>query len=94
MTANGDVLITNGADAEALPRCAPPSRPAARTPATERGCARSRKSTAPSVLYDAVVILASPGGARAFGARSARRVHRPLPATAALEQAARHRRVV
>jgi len=80
------VLITNGADAEALA--------ALRAAAAEeqvtveivapavggvdasdgtRVRAKQQVDGAPSVLYDAVVILASPGGARALSARPAAR---------------------
>jgi len=80
------VLITNGADAEAL--AALRSAAAAEQATVEivapavggvdasdgtRVRARQQIDGAPSVLYDAVVILASPGGARALSARPAAR---------------------
>jgi len=76
------VLITNGADAEAL--AALRSAAAAEQATVEivapavggvdasdgtRVQAKQQVDGAPSVLYDAVVILASPGGARALSAR-------------------------
>jgi catalase len=80
------VLITNGADAEALAalRAAATAEQAAVeivAPAVggvdasdgTRVQARQQIDGAPSVLYDAVVILASPGGARALAARPAAR---------------------
>ena len=80
------VLITNGADAEALAalRAAATAEQAAVeivAPAVggvdasdgTRVRARQQIDGAPSVLYDAVVILASPGGARALAARPAAR---------------------
>jgi catalase len=78
------VLITNGADAEAL--VALRAAAAAEHATVEiiapavggvdagdgtRVRAKQQDDGAPSVLYDAVVILASPGGARALGARPA-----------------------
>jgi len=77
------VLITNGADAEAL--AALRSAAAAEQATVEivapavggvdasdgtRVQAKQQVDGAPSVLYDAVVILASPGGARALSARA------------------------
>ena len=80
------VLITNGADAEALAalRAAAAGEQATVeivAPAVggvdasdgTRVRAKQQIDGAPSVLYDAVVILASPGGARALGARPAAR---------------------
>jgi len=80
------VLITNGADAEAL--AALRAAAAAEHATVEvvaptvggvdasdgtRARAKQQIDGAPSVLYDAVVILASPGGARALAARPAAR---------------------
>jgi catalase len=80
------VLITNGADAETL--AALRAAAAAEQATVEivapavggvdasdgtRVRAKQQIDGAPSVLYDAVVILASPGGARALGARPAAR---------------------
>ncbi|HEY3870424.1 MAG TPA: catalase [Actinocrinis sp.] len=80
------VLITNGAGAEAL--AALRAAAAAEQATVEivapavggvdasdgtRVRAKQQIDGAPSVLYDAVVILASPGGARALGARPAAR---------------------
>jgi catalase len=80
------VLITNGADAEAL--AALRAAAAAEQATVEivapavggvdasdgtRVRAKQQIDGASSVLYDAVVILASPGGARALGARPAAR---------------------
>jgi len=80
------VLITNGADAEAL--AALRAAAAAEQATVEivapavggvdasdgtRVRAKQQIDGAPSVLYDAVVILASPGGARALSARPAAR---------------------
>ena len=80
------VLVTNGADAETLAglRAAAADEQATVeiiAPAVggvdasdgSRVKAAQQIDGAPSVLYDAVVILASPGGARALGARPAAR---------------------
>ncbi|HZZ53551.1 MAG TPA: catalase, partial [Trebonia sp.] len=80
------VLITNGADAEALAAlhaAAADERATVEIVAPAVGGvdasdgtrvrARQQIDGAPSVLYDAVVILASPGGARALAARPAAR---------------------
>jgi catalase len=80
------VLITNGADAEALAalraaaaaeqatvEIVAPAVGGADASDGTRVRAKQQVDGAPSVLYDAVVILASPGGARALGARPAAR---------------------